>query len=183
MGVRDSFITTGTSTSDLSLGRTLTIQQMESAFATSGFSTADETIDIWGSRNRPKAPAGSASTESLADRERLTEANRRLLKLRLAFMEDFQRPLVSESARAAEVFLNSNPQTASGLYSAEPSGYVIATWRRGAEVIAIRFLGKGRSHFTAAKQSPAHAHLSRTWGFEDPDALLKKPEFTPLFSS
>jgi hypothetical protein len=95
---------------------------------------------------------------------RLSAIQRRLMILVNAFMDDFGFPMSQVSVQAALSFFQRHQQAVVPSFSAEPSGLIIATWRRGCEVLTMRFVEQDMIHYTTAVLMPDQADLQRAWG-------------------
>ena len=118
----------------------------------------------------PALDSSDASTSaviglrSFVDQERIREICSTLLQLSHDYYEDFGRPMSQASVQAALAFFQLHASAAVPAFSAEPSGYVLATWRKGREVLTLRFKDAGPIQFTVAREIAGDHTLQRSWG-------------------
>ena len=111
--------------------------------------------------------AGSSASVGLtifADQKRISAILTTLLRLSNDYLDDFGHPMSQTSIQAALAFFQRHAKAMVPALSAEPSGYVIATWRRGREVLTMRFKEGAMIQFALARELPGEPCLKRTWG-------------------
>jgi hypothetical protein len=109
-----------------------------------------------------KTPAPAISDEQLAERVRARQISERIMALERAFFEDYGKALKKESWAAFECFMKYNPSAATPLIGAEEAGVIVATWRKGAECLSLRFSDRYRLSFAVTFRSGKD--LQRRWG-------------------
>jgi hypothetical protein len=131
-----------------------------------GTATGDQFLSSLFSADSLDGVNNGAAVDSgqMAESMRARLISKRLMELGLAFFEDFGRPLDSASTEAATAFFRGCPNIGLPAFSAEPSGHVLATWRKGREVLTVRFVDRGPVHFTLARNVADSPNLKRTWG-------------------
>jgi hypothetical protein len=119
---------------------------------------------------RPPPVVGSDDNGAAVDPAQMVESKRgkviskRLMELGLAFFEDFGRPLNSASTEAVTAFFRGWSNAVIPAFSAEPTGHVLATWRKGRDVLTVRFVDEGSVHFALAREIAGSSNLKRSWG-------------------
>lgn len=105
------------------------------------------------------APAPESSS-NWAEQEESRQVCERLLELSNDYLEDFQHPMIQASVQAALTFFQRHPRVTLASFSAEPSGRVLGTWRKGREVLTMRFVDQEQIHFTLALEDAETKALS-----------------------
>lgn len=120
--------------------------------------------------------AGSSASVGLAnfaDQKRIGAILTTLLRLSNDYFDDFRQPMSQVSIQAALAFFQRHSEANVPALSAEPSGYVIATWRRGREVLTMRFKEGAMIQFALARELPGEPCLKRTWGATTVESLAE----------
>jgi hypothetical protein len=144
------------------------VQCLYSVFTTEIVQPVARPLNPW--QDIPALDARDASTSAavwlvnFADQSRITAICSRLLGLSLDYYADFHRPMSQASVQAALAFFQRHSGTAVPAFSAEPQGYVLATWRKGREVLTLRFKEAGPIQYAVAREVDGEATLKRTWG-------------------
>lgn len=108
--------------------------------------------------------SASVGLANFAEQERIRGIVATLLQLSYDYFDDFRQPMSQASIQAALAFFQRHSNATVPALSAEPSGYVIATWRSGREVLTMRFKEGAMIQFTVAREVPGETSLKRTWG-------------------
>lgn len=123
-----------------------------------------------GPAHRRQASDPNVDTGAAVDSGQMVESirarliSKRLVALGQAFFEDFGRPLNPASTEGLTAFFRGSSNVSLPDFSAEPSGHVLATWRKGREVLTVRFVDQGPVHFAVARMVADSPDLHRTWG-------------------
>jgi hypothetical protein len=123
---------------------------------------------------RNTTESGAISERQIQKARRLERIVARVVELDSAFYEEFGRRIDPRSVVASLMALRRLWDLPLPMLSAEPSGLLIATWRRGREVVTVRFLDTARAHYALAVQSAADASIERSWGSSHPITLLEQ---------
>lgn len=111
------------------------------------------------------------SLDNIIQQNRIQHVGSTLLQLSHQFFEDFGRPMSQPAIQAALQFFQRHQGIRVPDFSAEPSGFVLATWRSGRQVLTMRFKDEQQIHYTAATQQGNDDHLKRSWGVVSLDGI------------
>lgn len=110
----------------------------------------------------PTGSTSSISDAALLRAQRNQEVAASLIALENLFQEDFQMGLNQDSRNDVSAFFSMNFLRPLPVFSAEPNGHIIVTWRLGKESVVLRFKGGNAVDFAFATNRDGE--LTREWG-------------------
>lgn len=120
------------------------------------------------------------ATESDMHRNQLAAGVRaalqvRLLQLRTDFLDDFGRNISADSIEALWALMDSDPNLIRPSLTAEPSGSLIASWRKSpVESLSVRFVNANTLHYSLVVPATAgDGNPERRWGEADVASFLR----------
>lgn len=109
----------------------------------------------------------------------------RLLQLRTDFLEDFGRDMSGDSIEDLWTLMNSSPNLVRPSLTAEPSGNLIASWRKSpVESLSVRFMGASTLHYSlVVPAAAAGGNPERRWGEADVASFFRSEPTAQRFAT
>jgi hypothetical protein len=107
-------------------------------------------------------PTALTGIDQFSEQRRKIDFRRRVVELESRYFEDYETPLPPAVRAGFECFMEYHPMIAMPLLGAEPSGAIVATWKKGTECLSVRFVDRYHVDFAVAFNN-GHEDV-RHWG-------------------